>query len=62
MELKELFGYLFILAGLLQLLTAYLIFAGNHHYVLRFAKRKVGIIIYIIFAFILFYLAYYFLV
>lgn len=61
MELRELFGYLFILAGVMQLLTAYLIFAGNRHYVLRFANRKVGSIIYVIFAFILFYLAYYFL-
>ncbi len=61
MELRDLFGYLFILAGVMQLLTAYLIFAGNRHYVLRFANRKVGSIIYVIFAFILFYLAYYFL-
>ncbi len=61
MELRDLFGYLFILAGLMQLLTAYLIFAGNRHYVLRFANKKVGSIIYVIFAFILFYLAYYFL-
>ncbi len=62
MDLRDLFGYLFILAGLLQLLTAYLIFAGQRHYVLRFANRKVGSIIYVIFAFVLFYLAYYFLV
>ncbi len=34
MDLRDLFGYLFILAGLLQLLTAYLIFAGQRHYVL----------------------------
>lgn len=61
MELRDLFGYLFILAGLMQLLTAYLIFAGNRHYVLRFANKKVGSIIYVIFAFVLFYLAYYFL-
>ncbi len=61
MELRDLFGYLFILAGVMQLLTAYLVFAGNRHYVLRFANRKVGSIIYVIFAFILFYLAYYFL-
>ncbi len=61
MDLKELFGYLFILAGLFQLLTAYLIFAGQKHYILRLANRKVGSIIYVIFAFVLFYLAYYFL-
>ncbi|MGN6511923.1 MAG: hypothetical protein ACTHLD_20830 [Chitinophaga sp.] len=62
MSLRDLFGYLFILAGLLQLLTAYLIFSGQRHYVLRFANRKVGSLIYVIFAFALFYLAYYFLV
>ncbi|MGX5816850.1 hypothetical protein ACWKWU_01560 [Chitinophaga lutea] len=62
MDLRDLFGYLFILAGLFQLLTAYLIFAGQQHYILKVANRKVGSIIYVIFAFALFYLAYYFLV
>lgn len=61
MELRDLFGYLFILGGLFQLLTAYLIFAGNHHYVLRFANRKIGTFIYVVFGFAMFYLAYYFL-
>lgn len=62
MDLRDLFGYLFILAGLFQLLTAYLVFAGQKHYILRIANRTVGSIIYVIFAFVLFYLAYYFLV
>ncbi len=62
MDLRDLFGYLFILAGLFQLLTAYLVFAGQQHYILRIANRKVGTVIYVVLAFALFYLAYYFLV
>jgi hypothetical protein len=46
------------LGGIFQSITAYLIYQGNEHYILRFANRKVGMIIYIIFALILFLLAY----
>lgn len=58
MRTQTLFGILFLLGGIFQSITAYLIYQGHDHYVLRFANRKIGMIIYIIFALILFLLAY----
>jgi len=58
MRTQTLFGILFLLGGIFQSITAYLIYQGHEHYVLRFANRKIGMIIYIIFALILFLLAY----
>ena len=58
MRTQTLFGILFVLGGIFQAITAYLIYQGHEHYILRFANRKIGMIIYIIFALILFLLAY----
>ncbi|RAJ06884.1 hypothetical protein LX64_02012 [Chitinophaga skermanii] len=58
MSTQTLYGILFLLAGLFQLFTAFLIFQGNSHYMVRVAGKKVGMLIYIIFAVILFYLGY----
>lgn len=58
MRTQTLFGILFLLGGIFQSITAYLIYQGHQHYILRFANRKLGMIIYIIFALILFVLAY----
>lgn len=58
MRTQTLFGILFLLGGIFQSITAYLIYQGNEHYILRFANRRIGMIIYIIFALILYFLAY----
>jgi hypothetical protein len=58
MRTQTLFGILFLLGGIFQSITAYLIYQGHDHYILRFANRKIGMIIYIIFALLLFLLAY----
>jgi hypothetical protein len=58
MRTQTLFGILFLLGGIFQSITAYLIYQGHDHYILRFANRKLGMIIYIIFALLLFLLAY----
>jgi uncharacterized membrane protein HdeD (DUF308 family) len=58
MRTQTLFGILFLLGGIFQSITAYLIYQGHEHYILRFANRRIGMIIYIIFALILFFLAY----
>jgi high-affinity Fe2+/Pb2+ permease len=51
-------GVLILLGGIFQCITAVLIYQGERHYILRIANRKVGMIIYAIFAILLFYLAY----
>jgi hypothetical protein len=58
MRVQTLLGVLFLLGGIFQCITAVLIFQGEKHYILRFANRKVGMVIYAIFAILLFYLAY----
>ncbi|ASZ13600.1 hypothetical protein KTO58_06185 [Chitinophaga pendula] len=58
MKTQTLFGILFLLGGIFQAITAILIYQGHRHYILRFANRKVGMIIYSIFALLLFFLAY----
>lgn len=58
MRIQTLFGVLFLLGGIFQMITAVLIYQGQRHYILRFANRKVGMVIYAVFALLLFYLAY----
>jgi len=58
MKTQTLFGILFLLGGIFQAITAYLIYQGHEHYILRLANRRVGMILYIIFALLLFFLAY----
>lgn len=58
MRVQTLLGVLFALGGIFQCITAILIYQGHRHYILRFANRKVGMVIYIIFALLLFFLAY----
>lgn len=58
MRVQTLMGVLFLLGGIFQCITAVLIYQGERHYILRIANRKVGMIIYAIFAMLLFYLAY----
>jgi hypothetical protein len=58
MRIQTLFGILFLLGGIFQAFTAILIYQGHKHYILKIANRKVGMIVYGIFAFILFFLAY----
>jgi hypothetical protein len=58
MRVQTLFGVLFALGGIFQCITAVLIYQGERHYILRFANRKVGMVIYAIFALLLFFLAY----
>lgn len=58
MRVQTLFGVLFLLGGIFQMITAVLIYQGQRHYILRFANRKVGMVIYAVFALLLFYLAY----
>jgi len=58
MRVQTLLGVLFLLGGIFQCITAVLIYQGERHYILRIANRKVGMIIYAIFAILLFYLAY----
>ncbi len=58
MRVQTLFGILFLLGGIFQAITAYLISQGHQHYILRIANRKVGIVIYAIFALLMFGLAY----
>lgn len=58
MRVQTLLGALFLLAGIFQMITAVLIYQGERHYILRFANRKIGIVIYVIFSILLFYLAY----
>ncbi len=55
---QTLFGILFLLGGVFQAFTAILIYQGHKHYLLRFASKKVSIVIYIILALLLFFLAY----
>ena len=58
MRIQTLFGILFLLGGIFQAFTAILIYQGHKHYILKIANRKVGMIVYAVFAFILFFLAY----
>ncbi|RBL91591.1 hypothetical protein DF182_02960 [Chitinophaga flava] len=58
MSLQTLFGILFLLGGIFQAFTAILIYQGHQHYILKIASRKVSLVIYFIFALLLFYLAY----
>lgn len=58
MRLQTLLGVLFLLGGIFQGITAVLIYQGQRHYILRVANRKVGSVIYAIFALLLFFLAY----
>ncbi|ATL48499.1 hypothetical protein COR50_15765 [Chitinophaga caeni] len=58
MNTQTLYGYLFLLAGVFQLVTAFLVYRGNPHYILKLAGRKVGVIVYLVLAILLFYLAY----
>lgn len=58
MRVQTLLGVLFLLGGIFQAITAVLIYQGQRHYILRFANRKVGMVIYAIFAVLLFVLAY----
>lgn len=58
MRVQTLLGVLFTLGGIFQSITAVLIYQGQRHYILRFANRKVGAVIYAIFALLLFFLAY----
>ncbi|ACU62848.1 hypothetical protein Cpin_5419 [Chitinophaga pinensis DSM 2588] len=58
MRVQTLFGVLFLLGGIFQMITAVLIYQGQRHYILRFANRKVGMIIYALFSLLLFFLAY----
>jgi len=58
MRTQTLFGILFLLGGIFQAITAYLIYEGHNHYIIKLVNRKVGIVIYIIFALLLFVLAY----
>lgn len=58
MSVQTILGVLFLLGGIFQCITAVLIYQGERHYILRFANRKIGMVIYIIFALLLFYLAY----
>jgi len=58
MTTQTLFGILFLLGGIFQSITAYLIYKGHGHYVLKLANRKIGVVIYVIFALLLFVLAY----
>ncbi|MDQ0107316.1 hypothetical protein SAMN05660909_01050 [Chitinophaga terrae (ex Kim and Jung 2007)] len=58
MSIQTLFGILFLLGGIFQAFTAILIYQGHKHYILKIANRKVGMAIYFIFAFVLFFLAY----
>lgn len=58
MRVQTLLGVLFLLGGIFQCITAVLIYQGERHYILRFANRKVGMVIYAIFALLLFFLAY----
>jgi hypothetical protein len=58
MRVQTLLGVLFILGGIFQCITAVLIYQGERHYILKVANRKVGAVIYAIFAILLFYLAY----
>jgi hypothetical protein len=58
MRVQTLLGVLFLLGGIFQCITAVLIYQGERHYILRIANRKVGMVIYAVFAILLFYLAY----
>ncbi|SFO67693.1 hypothetical protein SAMN05428949_6124 [Chitinophaga sp. YR627] len=58
MRVQTLFGVLFLLGGIFQMITAVLIYQGQRHYILRFANRKVGMIIYALFSLLLLFLAY----
>lgn len=58
MTIQTIFGILFLLGGIFQSITAYLVYQGHEHYILRFTNRKIGAIIYIIFALLMFLLAY----
>ncbi|RFS26450.1 hypothetical protein DVR12_01280 [Chitinophaga silvatica] len=58
MRIQTLFGILFLLGGIFQAFTAILIYQGHKHYILKIANRKVGMIVYFIIAFVLFFLAY----
>jgi hypothetical protein len=58
MRVQTLFGVLFLLGGIFQMITAVLIYQGQRHYILRFANRKVGMVIYALFSLLLFFLAY----
>ncbi|HEU4556052.1 MAG TPA: hypothetical protein VFS25_24610 [Chitinophaga sp.] len=58
MSTQTIFGILFLLGGIFQSITAYLIYQGHEHYIMRLTNRKIGIVIYIIFALLLFLLAY----
>lgn len=58
MRVQTLLGVLFALGGIFQGITAVLIYQGERHYILRFAKRKVGMVIYGLISLMLFFLAY----
>ena len=58
MRVQTLLGVLFLLGGIFQMITAVLIYQGQRHYILRFANRKVGMVIYGLFSLLLFFLAY----
>jgi hypothetical protein len=58
MRVQTLLGVLFLLGGIFQCITAVFIYQGQRHYILRVANRKVGAVIYAIFALLLFFLAY----
>ena len=58
MRVQTLLGVLFLLGGIFQMITAVLIYQGERHYILRFAGRKVGAIIYLIISILLFFFAY----
>lgn len=58
MRIQTLFGVLFLLGGIFQAFTAILIYQGHKHYILKIASKRVSMVIYFIFALLLFYLAY----
>lgn len=53
MNLKIVFGVIFLLAGIFQTITVWLLARGNDHYILKYFRRGIAMVFYGIFALVL---------